>query len=218
MQVTPVDDTSHKASFLAGVPLFSGVPKPDLEHIGQQAKERKVKAGEVIIREGECDRRLFFIISGTVKVVKNLGRPDERILKLMGPREYFGEMALIDELTRSASVVAKESVRVLILDQLDLRKEIEKYPAMAIELLRTLSRRLRAMEATVIHTLGSLLPICANCKRIREANGVWTNIEEYISRHSDTEFSHGICPECMRQLYPEFVDRVTLKGEDKKEG
>jgi CRP/FNR family cyclic AMP-dependent transcriptional regulator len=218
MQVTPVDDKIHKASFLAGVPLFSGVSIPDLERIGQQAKEYRFEAGEVIIHEGESDRRFFFIVSGKVRIVKSLGRPDEKVLKVMGPREYFGEMALIDELTRSASVVAGEIARILILDQLDLRKEIEKYPAMAIELLRTLSRRLRAMEATVIHTLGSLLPICANCKRIREANGVWTNIEEYISRHSDTEFSHGICPECMRQLYPEFVDRVTLKGEDKKEG
>lgn len=88
---------------------------------------------------------------------------------------------------------------------------------MAIELLRTLSRRLRTIEATVIDTLGSLLPICASCKRIREGKGSWTNIEEYISRHSDTEFSHGSCPVCMRKLYPEFADKIVPEAADKPE-
>jgi len=215
--MTPADGTINKASFLGGVPLFSGVPKSDLEHMAQQAKENIFKAGEVIIRQDESDRRLFVIVSGRARVVKNLGRPNEKELKVMGPREYFGEMALIDELTRSASVVAEEDSCVLILDHLDLRKEIEKCPAMAIELLRTLSRRIRAIEATLIDTLGSLLPICANCKRIREADGSWTNIVEYISHHSDTEFSHGICPECMRKLYPEIAGRIVPKAVDKPE-
>jgi CRP-like cAMP-binding protein len=215
--MTPTDGTINKASFLGGVPLFSGLPVPELERIGQQAKERTFKTGELIIREGESDRRLFVIISGKARVLKNLGRPDEKVLKVMGSREYFGEMALIDELTRSASVLAEEGARVLILDQLDLRNEIEKCPAMAIELLKTLSRRIRAIEATLIDTLGSLLPICANCKRIREADGSWTNIVEYISHHSDTEFSHGICPECMRKLYPEIAGRIVPKAVDKPE-
>jgi CRP/FNR family cyclic AMP-dependent transcriptional regulator len=215
--MTPTDGTINKARFLEGVPLFSGVSIPELERIGRQAKACTFKAGEMIIREGEPDRRLFVIIDGKARVVKNLGHPDEKRLKIIGPREYFGEMALIDELTRSASVVAEDDVRVLVLGHLDLREEIKKHPAMAIELLRTLSRRLRTIEATVIDTLGSLLPICASCKRIREGNGSWTNIEEYISRHSDTEFSHGICPECMRKLYPEFADKIVPEAADKPE-
>jgi len=210
--MTPADGTIDKASFLGGVPLFSGLPVSDLERISQQAREWNFRSGEIIIREGESGRRLFIIIDGRARVVKNLGSPKEKEVKIMGPREYFGEMALIDELTRSASVVAKEDARVLVLDHLDLRQEIEKYPAMAIELLRTLSRRIRAIEATVIETLGSLLPICANCKRIRETDGSWTNIEQYVSLHSDTEFSHGICPECMRKLYPEIAAKMELEG------
>lgn len=56
-----------------------------------------------------------------------------------------------------------------------------------------------------IKTLGELLPICASCKQIRDDQGYWSQIEEYISQHSATSFSHGICPDCMRRLYPEFV-------------
>lgn len=57
-----------------------------------------------------------------------------------------------------------------------------------------------------VKTLHGLLPICASCKRIRDDNGYWNQIEGYIRAHSDAEFSHGICPECARKLYPEFCD------------
>jgi hypothetical protein len=55
-----------------------------------------------------------------------------------------------------------------------------------------------------VKTVHGLLPICASCKRIRDDNGYWNQIEGYIRAHSDAEFSHGICPECARKLYPEF--------------
>ena len=53
-------------------------------------------------------------------------------------------------------------------------------------------------------TLQGLLPVCASCKKIRDDRGSWKQIEEYISDHSDAKFSHGICPECVQKLYPEF--------------
>jgi len=52
-----------------------------------------------------------------------------------------------------------------------------------------------------INTLRGFLPICANCKKIRDDQGYWTRIETYISMHSEAEFSHGICPECVVKLY-----------------
>jgi PAS domain S-box-containing protein len=55
-----------------------------------------------------------------------------------------------------------------------------------------------------VRTLSGLLPICASCKKIRDDSGYWNQIETYISKHSSAEFSHGICPECVRKLYPEL--------------
>jgi PAS domain S-box-containing protein len=54
-----------------------------------------------------------------------------------------------------------------------------------------------------VKTLSGLLPICAACKRIRDDNGYWNQIEEFIQTHSDAEFTHSFCPDCMRTLYPE---------------
>jgi len=55
-----------------------------------------------------------------------------------------------------------------------------------------------------IKTLRGLLPICASCKKIRDDNGYWHQIETYIRVHSEADFSHGICPECKIRLYPEL--------------
>jgi PAS domain-containing protein len=55
-----------------------------------------------------------------------------------------------------------------------------------------------------VKRLSGLLPICASCKQIRNDKGYWQQIESYISEHSEAEFSHGLCPECAKKLYPEF--------------
>jgi PAS domain S-box-containing protein len=56
-----------------------------------------------------------------------------------------------------------------------------------------------------IHVLGGMLPICAACKKIRDEEGKWTHIESYIQTHSDAEFTHSFCPECVQALYPDFA-------------
>ena len=58
-----------------------------------------------------------------------------------------------------------------------------------------------------VKTLSGLLPICASCKKIRDDQGYWNQLETYIRERSDAEFSHGICPECARKLYPELYDK-----------
>lgn len=59
-----------------------------------------------------------------------------------------------------------------------------------------------------VKTLSGLLPICAHCKKIRSAQDYWIQIESYIGSHSEAEFSHGVCPECLREYYPDFVDQA----------
>ncbi len=56
-----------------------------------------------------------------------------------------------------------------------------------------------------VKTLSGLLPICANCKQIRDDKGFWMQVESYIQEHSQAQFSHGICPDCMKKLYPDFL-------------
>ena len=71
-------------------------------------------------------------------------------------------------------------------------------------LYRELKQREEALQKALneVKTLRKILPICANCKKIRDDKGYWRQVESYISDHVEVEFSHGICPECARKLYP----------------
>lgn len=62
-----------------------------------------------------------------------------------------------------------------------------------------------------IKRLSGLLPICSSCKKIRDDKGYWNQIERYIAEHSEAEFSHGICPECVRKLYPQYKHLIPEK-------
>lgn len=72
----------------------------------------------------------------------------------------------------------------------------------------TIRRQQKALEEALdkVKLLSGFLPICCNCKKIRNDTGYWEQIEVYIRDHSEAEFSHGICPECMKKLYPEYAE------------
>ena len=71
-----------------------------------------------------------------------------------------------------------------------------------IKLHRTLKELQDALKD--IRTVSGLIPICASCKKIRDDKGFWSQVEEYIEERSDAQFSHGICPKCRDELYPEY--------------
>lgn len=87
---------------------------------------------------------------------------------------------------------------------------LERSIRYAIERKRTMGERERLISElrkalAKVKQLTGLLPICATCKKIRDDKGYWNQIEAYISDHSEADFSHGICPECARKLYPEYA-------------
>ena len=85
------------------------------------------------------------------------------------------------------------------------------------ELLKASEERLRIKNQELeealaqIKSLRGLLPICASCKKIRDDKGYWQSVEGYISAHSDAQFSHGLCPDCVRKLYPDIAEQVLKK-------
>lgn len=81
------------------------------------------------------------------------------------------------------------------------------------ELVIALIHSLRVREVELNETrselkvLNGLLPICMSCKKIRDDGGYWTQLEAYIHQHSEAQFTHGICPDCIEKLYPGIMDR-----------
>ena len=95
----------------------------------------------------------------------------------------------------------------------------KKEKTYAQELERRVKERTAELETSLasVKTLSGLIPICASCKKIRNDQGYWQRVEEYVSAHSTADFSHGICPECMKKMYPEQYEQyLLLRKESKK--
>lgn len=95
-------------------------------------------------------------------------------------------------------------VQARVRTHLELKRHRDQLEEMVVERTRELHDAL-----TTLKTLKGLLPICASCKKIRDDQGYWNRLEDYIEHHSEAEFTHGICPDCARKLNPEIYDDLT---------
>ena len=132
---------------LARVDLFRGLDKKDLRLLAASCQERKYRAGETLMKQGDTGVGLYVIISGKVRVTQ-AGNPDraEEELDTVGTGSVLGEMALLDDLPRSATVTAVEDVTALVLPVWEFRTTLQSHPDIAVRLLAVLSRRLRKAE------------------------------------------------------------------------
>jgi CRP/FNR family transcriptional regulator, cyclic AMP receptor protein len=130
---------------LARVPLFVDLSQRELQRLAAACAEREYAAGDVLVRQGDPGAGLFVIESGRVRVMRH-EEGSARELSVMGPGEVFGEMALLDEYPRSATVTAIEPTRVILLPVFDFRAALHEDGDISIRLLAVISRRLRRAE------------------------------------------------------------------------
>lgn len=125
---------------LKDVPFFSSLSKRELTTVAQQMEEIDIPEGKQLVREGDFGHEFFLIVDGTAEVVRGGARIAER-----GPGEFFGEMALLDEERRTATVTAKSPMRVLVMTRQNFRAldgtapEVHATVAEAIEARRAAS-------------------------------------------------------------------------------
>ena len=127
---------------LIQVPLFRDVPVKALKRLARISRDRDFADGDQIVSEGDEGVGFYLIHSGSVDVTRG-GSP----LTTLGPNDYFGEMALLDNHRRSATVTARGPVQTFAMLRSDFIAEVESSPDLAIHLLAGLSRRLRDTDA-----------------------------------------------------------------------
>lgn len=128
---------------LSNVPLFANLDETELSLIASRAVTRTYPRNSVLINEGDQTDSLYVILSGQVKVYAGDEDGRELLLTLLGPNEYFGELAIIDEEPRSASVMTTEPCKLAIISKEDFLHCLATHPAIAINVLKVLARRLR---------------------------------------------------------------------------
>ena len=184
--------TASSLRLLAGVEKAMGNHSAALELFEQHLilKERRILNDD--IRRGVAEAEARFEKEKWERRIELLQK-DQVIQELQQKRLIFLRNALLAGLLLLIGLV------LLIYNRYRLKTRAHR------ELMRAMDR---------IRTLSGLLPICANCKKIRDDAGYWVEVESYIKGHSDADFTHGICPSCMQNLYPEYSEppHILTKG------
>jgi len=128
-----------QVELLQAVPLFASCSKTELERIASLADELDLADGATLIREGERGREFLVIVDGTVRVTKG-----GKKIRDLGPGDFIGEIALVSDVPRTATVTATSPVRLLVVTDRAFRGLIEEMPSIATKVLQSLGERLHA--------------------------------------------------------------------------
>jgi CRP/FNR family transcriptional regulator, cyclic AMP receptor protein len=132
---------NRKIELLANVPLFAGLSKRELGDVALVADELDVPSGKTIIREGERGREFIVIESGTVDVVRQ-----GRAVRQLGAGDWVGEIALIADISRTATVTTTSDTRILVITDRAFAKLVRDVPSITYKVLRSVGERLAADE------------------------------------------------------------------------
>jgi CRP/FNR family transcriptional regulator, cyclic AMP receptor protein len=130
--------TVEKVLFLKSVELFSQIPGEDLAQIALITTEEAREKNEDVVVEGEVGDALYIVLEGRVQVHRK-----EKAIAELGPRECFGEMALLDASPRSATVTALENLSLLKISREDFQEIMSEKHAISLGIIKVLTRRLR---------------------------------------------------------------------------
>jgi CRP/FNR family transcriptional regulator, cyclic AMP receptor protein len=129
--------SATKVELIARVPLFAGLAKRELGQVASIADEIDLPADKVLIREGERGREFFVLLEGEAEVTRK-----GKKLATRRAGEFFGEVALVSNLPRIATVKTSKPVRVLVIRDVDFRALLQRTPAIAVKVLQAVADRL----------------------------------------------------------------------------
>jgi CRP-like cAMP-binding protein len=128
------------AEFLRDVRLFQAFSDADRAALARALRERSLRKGQILLREGDQGDEMFLVRRGTIVVSKAVTGPVEQVVARMGPGEFFGEMSLFQQAPRSATIQADATtdVQLLVLDRVSLEAMTQSNPRAAVSFFRAL--------------------------------------------------------------------------------
>ncbi len=137
------------SEFLTYVPIFSELNDETLQKIEKVGTKKLFQKNDVVLMEDEVGTALFIIVTGKVKVSRTSTDGREVILTILSESDFFGEMAILDGQTRSATVIAIEDSELFIIQRSDFLELLKEFPEVSISLLQELTKRLRATDVKI---------------------------------------------------------------------
>jgi signal transduction histidine kinase len=136
---------------LRQVPLFADISEEDLEQLYKMAETVSIPAGQLVLREGDPGDSLYVVLDGELEVTKRQGDQDI-LLAIYKPGQFFGEMALLEQAPRSASVGTLQESRLMVISQAAFQTLLSCSPSAPLKILHTVTSRLRSTETMLIQT------------------------------------------------------------------
>ncbi len=125
-----------KVEALRRAPLFEGLSKKELGQLARVSEDMEIPAGTALCKEGDIGHEFFVIVDGKVEITRN-----GRKVAMRGSGEFVGEIALLEQTPRMATVTAKTPLRLFVLTRRDFRHLVEENPSVERKVLRALARR-----------------------------------------------------------------------------
>jgi CRP/FNR family cyclic AMP-dependent transcriptional regulator len=132
----------RKVQALKGAPLFEGLSRKELARLARVSEDVEVEPGTVLCKEGEIGHEFFVIVDGKVKITRK-----GRRVSVRGGGDFVGEIALIEDVPRTATVTAETPVRLFVLTRKDFRHLLDEQPNVERKVMRVLARRLAEVSS-----------------------------------------------------------------------
>ncbi|MCB4757604.1 MAG: Crp/Fnr family transcriptional regulator [Elusimicrobia bacterium] len=225
-------DIHQLASFLRGVELLTGLSTADLAKLAQMCQLVRYRRAETIFTESQPGACLYVVMSGRVKIFGTSKQGRSKTFAYLEPGDFFGEMSLIDEETRSASAAALEDSVLIMLKSEDFRKLVFSRPAIGLAMMKTLSARLRRANREIEalsfnNVLGRIAQILLDlADRYGKQTDEGVRIEMALS-HKELAEMAGTAREVISRVISRFRrigcvsffdNRLTITDKDKLKG
>jgi CRP/FNR family transcriptional regulator/CRP/FNR family cyclic AMP-dependent transcriptional regulator len=212
---------SKKTEFLKTVPIFSNFTKEELSALSNIARFHFYKKGEYFFARDDIGIYFFVLQKGLARVVIEGEEGREVTLSILHPGDFFGEMSLLDGKPRSASVVAQEECKALMISRDNFLKFIQRYPEVGIKILTTLSERLRKTDQQVEtlaffradQKMADLLLKLKDEYGVKKKKGILIDLK---LTHSEIGSLAGMTRETSNRVLSRFIKKGWIKREGKK--
>ena len=135
------------AEILGQVPLFKGLNRGLVRRLAERTAVRSYEPGDVIVKEGDTSMSFYVILSGSVRILRELDDHTQLDVRHSVKGGFFGEMGLIDDLPRSATVEALDATRCALLAKWDFQEGMRQDPDIALALIKSLNARIRELDS-----------------------------------------------------------------------
>lgn len=197
------------AQELASVDLFEEVKPPLLEALARHASVRRIAAGQVLFVQGDPSEHLILVRSGRLRVLVSSDRGDELVLALLGPGETLGELSVIDELPRSATVEALDASTLVLLPAAEVRTVLTQSPPALIAVARQLATEVRRLTGNAADLVFLDLPrrLAKHLLSLPRSVGAGIRIADLGVSQSGLAAQLGTTRQSVNRALAQFVQR-----------